>query len=107
MEIEDIKTIIVAIIGSGVLNTAINQWCSYVQRRNDDKSGMRAGIRLVLKDRLRFLCGHYITQGWIYSDELEDIIAMHECYHTELEGNGYLDTLMQRVKQLPIKGVGK
>lgn len=99
--------VIVAIIGSGALSTLISQLCQWLTRRQDAKSGQSAALRLVLKDRLRFLCGHYIQQGWIYSDELEDIIRMHQCYHDALSGNGYLDELMRRVRALEIRGVEK
>lgn len=100
-------TIICAIIGSSALSTLIAQIFTAVSKRKEKKSGVSNGIRLILKDRLRFLCLHYIDQGWIYADELEDILAMHSCYHTDLGGNGYLDALMSQVKKLPIHGQGK
>lgn len=97
-------TIIVAILGSGALSTLISQVCTYLTKREDKKSGVAEGMRLILKDRLRFLCAHYIAQGWIYADELEDLIVMHDCYHSKLNGNGYLDTLMSKVKALEVRG---
>ena len=102
----DVTAIIVAIIGSGLLSTIVNRLFSAIDKRQEQKSGVTHGIRLVLKDRLRFLCVRYIEQGWIYEDELDDLVAMHSCYHEVLGGNGYLDELMGRVKALPIKGVG-
>lgn len=99
--------IVVAVLGSGVLSTFIAQFFAYVTKRRDERTGQSAAMRLVLKDRLRFLCEKYITQGWIYADELEDIIQMHKCYHDTLNGNGYLDELMRRVKSLEIRGAGK
>lgn len=98
--------IIVAVIGSGLLTTVINRIFNFIDRRAELRSGVTHGLRLVLKDRLRFLCTRYIEQGWIYEDELEDLISMHSAYHDTLKGNGYLDELMGRVKHLPIKGVG-
>lgn len=100
------KEIIVAAISSGLLTTIINRILTYIDRRAELKSGVTHGVRLILKDRLRFLCTRYIEQGWIYEDELEDLISMHSCYHDTLSGNGYLDELMGRVKRLPMKGVG-
>ena len=102
----DATQIIVAVLGSGLLSTIINRVFGYLDKQAEAKSGVTHGIRLVLKDRLRFLCARYIEQGWIYEDELEDLVAMHLCYHDALNGNGYLDELMNRVKALPIKGVG-
>ena len=106
MDNSHIYDIITAIIGSGVISTIINQICYVINQRRDEKNGIKGGLRIVLKDRLRFLCTHYIAQGWIYEDELEDLVQMHDSYHGGLGGNGYLDDLMNRVKNLEIRGIG-
>lgn len=98
----DATTIIVAILGSGALNTFI----TFIIAQIDKKSGVNASLRLLMKDRLRFLCMHYIEQGWIYEDELEDIMAMHKCYHDDLKGNGFLDKQMEKVTNLEVRGIG-
>lgn len=103
---EMLTTIIVAIIGSGVINTALNHFLLMKEKAKDEEDGAKEAARLMMKDRLRFLCIHYIHQEWIYEDELEDLIAMHNCYHDNLKGNGYLDDLMRRVKNLEIRGIG-
>jgi len=102
----DWETIFAAILGSGLLSTLVSQFFSWLDKRQERKSGTAEGMRLILKDRLRFLCAHYIAQGWIYHDELEDIMVMHKCYHDKLKGNGYLDELMEKVKALDIRGIG-
>lgn len=101
----DYSAIIVAVISSGLLSTIITQVIATIGKRRDAKAGTTAAIRLVLKDRLRYLAQEYIEQGWIYIDELEDLCAMHTCYHDTLHGNGYLDTLMDKVKHLEVRGV--
>lgn len=101
-----IVPVIVAIIGSGALNTIITALINSKAKKKEDHDGVREGMRLILKDRLRFLCIVYIEQGWIYEDELEDIMAMHKCYHDGLGGNGYLDTLISKVKALEVRGIG-
>lgn len=58
--------------------------------------------RLQMYDRIKYLGKSYISKGEISSEDLEDIIAMHNCYHTDLGGNGFLDNLMAQVKCLPI-----
>lgn len=98
----DATTIIVAILGSGAVNTLI----TFIMAQIDKKSGVNASLRLLMKDRLRFLCMHYIEQGWIYEDELEDIMAMHKCYHDDLNGNGFLDKQMEKVTNLEVRGIG-
>lgn len=99
----DFSTIIVAIIGSGVLNTIISHFLSVRENNKNKDCEIYKAVRLIMKDRLRFLCIHYIHQGWIYEDELEDIIVMHNSYHNGLNGNGYLDEMMQKVKNLEIR----
>ena len=76
------------------------------ERKKEENDGVQEGMRLMMKDRLRFLCVSYIQQGWIYEDELDDLIAMHKCYHNELHSNGFLDKLMERVNNLEIRGIG-
>ena len=98
----DTTTSIVAVISSGLLSTIINRVFDYL----DKKSGTQNGIRVILKDRIRYLCTRYIEQGWIYEDELEDLVKMHDCYQKALKGNGYLDSLMHRVQNLDIRGIG-
>lgn len=100
--IMDYTTLLVAIISSGVLNTAL----TYLLGLIDKRKGIQEASRLLMKDRLRFLCVHYIQQGWIYEDELEDLVAMHACYHDDLKGNGFLDSQMERVKNLELRGIG-
>ena len=103
---ESAVTIIVAIISSGVLNTIITYAMSAHERKKNENSGIQESLRLMMKDRLRFLCVHYIEQGWIYEDELEDIIMMHSCYHDDLNGNGFLNKLMTQVNELEVRGIG-
>ena len=66
---------------------------------------MREGIKILLYDRIKHLGKAYIERGYVTSDELEDLTTMHEIYHDPdgLNGNGFLDAIMNNVKQLPIK----
>ena len=98
----DATSIIVAIIGSGLLSTIINRIFDYFDKRN----GTQNAITVILKDRIRYLCTKFIEQGWIYEDELEDLVKMHDCYQHVLKSNGYLDNLMHRVQNLEIRGIG-
>lgn len=102
----DVTTIVVAIISSGILNTIITYAISSHEKKKNADNGIKQSLRLLMKDRLRSLCMHYIEQKWIYEDELEDLIAMHKCYHDELKGNGFLDELMKKVTNLEVRGVG-
>ena len=102
----EITTIIVAIISSGVLNTLLLQAINTKNKKKDKDSGVQEAARLLMKNELRSLCRQYIDQGWIYEDELEDLIAMHSCYHNDLNGNGFLNKQMDKVMNLEVRGIG-
>lgn len=95
--------IIIAIIGSGALSAAVSAIVAAVINHAKRKHGVSAGTQVLLYDRIKFLGKHYIADGEIAAEDLEDLIEMHRVYHDELAGNGYLDTLMEQVKKLPIK----
>lgn len=44
----------------------------------------------------------YLQRGSISAEELEDLVNAHKVYHDVLKGNGFLDSLMEKVKQLPV-----
>lgn len=70
---------------------------------SDKVDAMYLADRLILSDRIKHLGKTYIARCEITAEELEDIMAMHECYHTDLGGNGFLDNIMRQVQELPIK----
>lgn len=103
---EGMITIISVILGTGVVNTIVTAIINYFTRKQESNSAVNKASRLLMKTQLRDLCQRYIDQGWIYADELDDIISMHSIYHNDLKGNGFLDVMMAKVKALPVKGVG-
>ena len=62
--------------------------------------------RYILYDRIRFLGQCYIDEKEIDFDDRRILNKMHESYHTGLNGNGDLDTLMNEVNHLPLKHRG-
>lgn len=63
---------------------------------------IRAGVRALLYDKIKYLGLKLIEKGEITAEELEDIHRLHKVYHDELAGNGYLDTIMHKVDRLPV-----
>lgn len=88
---------LVALVGSLILW----RWNRKAQKEDKDDD-IRAGLRILLYDRIKFLGKSYISRGWVTAEELEDLISMHKIYHDNLKGNGFLDSLMDQVKRLPI-----
>lgn len=110
---ETLVTILIAIISSGIFNKILDTITEARKEKrkdnkdqNNDFAKVQSSLRLLMKDRLRFLCMHYIQQGWIYEDELEDLMNMHSVYHNDLGGNGFLDKQMERVETLEVRGIG-
>ena len=97
------KTIIIAIISSGALSTLISGIFNLWSARKKSNDGVRAGMKMLLYDRIKHLGIAYISRGSITTDELEDLTEMHRIYHYDLDGNGFLDALMNSVNKLPIK----
>ena len=103
MDGKDIVTIVVAIVSSGAFSAIVNAFLSAQREKRQKETGVSAGVRMLLYDRIKHLGKAYIQRGSVTSDELEDLIAMHNIYHDDLGGNGFLDTLMDSVRALPIK----
>lgn len=61
--------------------------------------------RTILYDRIKHLAKSYIKRDYITVEEYEDLKAMHNVYHDELGGNGFLDAIMQRVANLEVRAL--
>lgn len=100
------QPIIIAIIGSGALTALITNTFNIYRDRRSHEDGVAQGVQLLLYDRIKYLSKAYLREEKISAEDLEDISRMWECYHTALDGNGYLDSLMQAVRRLPIVSGG-
>lgn len=89
-DIAEIKTII----------KSINEKISTLEKKIAD---LIVGEQESLGDRVKHLCLKYIEQGFVWADDLADLKRMHGTYHTTLNGNGFYDDLMTKVKELPIR----
>ena len=97
------KEVIIAACGGASVSGCFALLAQILNRRAIKKAGKKgvgAGVQILLYDRIKHLCKKYIALGSIPSEELEDLMRMHKIYHDELNGNGYLDTLMSAVKCL-------
>lgn len=95
-------TILTAILSSSVICTFLQLCFAAWDKRKKKESSTNDGVRILLYDKIKYLGKKYITDGSITSEDLEDLIAMHNIYH-EMGGNGFLDKVMAAVKALPLK----
>ena len=95
-----------AALVSGIFQIIIlkaNRRAANEDKRDNKDAHITKALGIILHDRIKYLGKRHIKNGYIESEDLRDLIEMHMCYHTDLERNGFLDTLMQQVKELPIK----
>lgn len=94
-------TIAIAFLGSSALATLIQCIFTAVEKRKKKKDTTRDGIRILLYDRIKSKGRKYIATQEITTEDLEDLIVMHNIYHG-MGGNGFLDKLMAEVKGLKL-----
>lgn len=93
---EMLMSVIVAIIGSTGLWTAVNKFM-------DNRSASRKMILGLGYFQLVHACEEYLTRGWISIDEYEDLNKYLFLPYKEMGGNGTAAALMDKVKALPNK----
>lgn len=71
-----------------------------IERLQSTVNALIVADRTILYDRIKHLAKAYIKRGWISVEEYEDLKRMHSVYHDELNGNGFLDNIMEEVNKL-------
>lgn len=102
--------IVTALAGSVVLGNLVllagNIATLYINRKHqkdDQSSAIIHAQKVILQDRIRYLCKTYIKDKSIDMSDRSDLLQMHDIYHNDLGGNGNLDDLIEKVKDLPLK----
>ena len=106
--------LVMAILGGGAAAAAISgavqilMWKMNHKSQKEDKESkfekhIKNAVCVILYDRIKYLGRHHIGNGCISAEDLEDLMHMHQVYHDDLNGNGFLNNLMTQVKALPIK----
>lgn len=71
--------------------------------REGDMQALIAGVRSLLYSEIKDRIKAALATGEISAEDLEEITHKHELYHGPLKGNGYLDTLMDKLRALPVR----
>lgn len=71
-----------------------------IKQLQDTVNALIVADRMILYDRIKHLAKSYIKRGHITVEEYEDLKRMHEVYHDNLNGNGFLDAVMDEVRKL-------
>ena len=67
----------------------------------DRLGGLERAQRITMHERIKRLAAKYCEAGQISFSDYEIIKQMHEIYHNDLHGNGFLDAVMEDVDNLP------
>lgn len=86
-----------------ILVWVLNRKASKADKQECRKDGIELGVQILLYDKIKNLSKKYIDAGHISPEDLEDLIRMHKIYHDNLNGNGFLDDMMEAVHALPKK----
>lgn len=106
--------LLMAILGGGASAALVSGFVQMViwklnrkatKEDSEDKSDkhIKTALKLLMHDRIKYLGKCYISEKSIDAEDLRDLMAMHKCYHDDLYGNGFLDSVMAQVKTLPIR----
>lgn len=98
-----IGSAIVTIIGKLIVNYQ-NRKYAIEDRETEDEKAIKAGVKWLLYDRIRYLGMKYIEKGEVDFDDRRILRQMHDVYHNGLDGNGDLNNIMQQVDLLPLSG---
>lgn len=90
--------IVIALLGSSVLSSVISAVISALSAKNRAKQIDQLLLLQALKSEAR----HCINEGCVSVKDLECVENYYQHYKA-LGGNGFSDTLMAKVRQLPIK----
>ena len=67
----------------------------------DRIGGLERAQRITMHERIKRLAAKYCEAGQISFSDYEIIKPMHQIYHNDLRGNGFLDAIMEDVDNLP------
>jgi hypothetical protein len=100
----DTTTIILTIVGSIFASTGFWAFVTYLMQRRDKKVSTEGKmLRGLAHDRICYLGEVYIKQGYISTDDYENLHDYLYLPYEELGGNGTAKRIMDEVKKLPLR----
>ena len=79
----------------------LNELESKINSIEDRLGGLERAQKITMHERIKRLAAKYCENGKISYSDYEIIKQMHEIYHNDLHGNGFLDAVMEDVDNLP------
>ena len=100
MDKEVLKTIVLAVFASSGFWAFLLAFIEKVIDRRSAKNQMILGLG---HDRIISLCEKYIAQGWVSSEDYENLHDYLYIPYKKMKGNGTAEKLIHDVEKLPIK----
>lgn len=97
----DWTTVILAVLGSSVVNTIIAAIIRHIETKKNRKDAYATAIRLLLYSRLRHDAKEYMGDGTIAKTEYDAFMESYDAYKA-LGGDGYMDKIKKEVESLPV-----
>lgn len=101
--------IVLAIIGSGALSALISGLFTLAGQKKarcaeaeSHQKSVEDALCFLMYERIENLGKEYISAGTISTEQYRVIKEAHVIYHDKLNGNGYLDHIMDEVNKLQI-----
>lgn len=88
---------------SGSVVAIVNGIFTILQKVLEKRGTTRKALRFLLLSSIQQECREHIRIGQINSEDLKSIHEWYDLYHNDLGGNGYIDSLIKKVDNLPIK----
>lgn len=97
----DWTVVIVAILGSSVVNTLIVKLMDRHDKRSAKKDNLNAGVRLLLLDQLKRSGKEHVADGSVTKSEYDAYMAAYDTYKA-LGGDGWADKIKGQIECLPV-----
>ena len=101
MGFESVITLLSVSLGSGGVAAIILALLQRKWAKDDRVDALVAAQKVIMIDRVRYICKQHIAQGEICLEDKETIKEMFDAYKA-LGGNGHLNTIMAEVDKLKV-----
>jgi transcriptional regulator NrdR family protein len=89
-------------IGVTELTQKLNDHLESDNQNNIHCAVQSDAILSMLRNALRHMCTECLKKDYVTINELETIIKAHNSYH-KLNGNSFIDGMIRKVQELPVK----
>ena len=78
------------------------EWRSSMDKKMDELSD---ATQANMRTTILHYCEKYLTRNWVTSEELDSLLDMHAKYIIINPNNGFINSYIERVKQLEIRQI--